>query len=703
MLKDYKTLEEIKITHEIGMLYNYLNIIENDIQSSISGNSLIQYYNLKSNGSYKNRSACPLHNGNNKTSLEFKDDKRTCQCHSSCGNMTYVQFIAKMENMTNLNEAKIFAATKFSNINLGFNSLEDYKDILRSEIKSRYNEIGSLNLKDYYDISILPDKCNKSSTITSYSKKFSSSIRSSINDTSINSNDELLSVDDNFKLKELSINTVIKELDINCIKEKGYTNYSQALITAYNSKLIKDFTQTKNELNSNEKLYEFIMMKYNITPDIIDKYELIFFEKANQPLLHYKDFTQISDRVLFPVKDHETGLIVGYQGRNTNLKLTERCKYINISDYNDNLDTDDNGKEYRKMIPLPIGNFLFNLYELKDEPLSNVWITEGIADAIKLTSLGYKSISPGQSNITEHQIQLLDRYFGKDIEINLFFDTDSHKVGQTNSIKIAYKLWQFGFKNINIIRTYAEIGKDITDCSVKLKDDNLLVIFINLWYKYAYKFIQAPNEDLDALIKTKVYNQDTALTIDPRYIKDEIEFATKYSDINEFIPLMDQEIRKNPVAKIKNGDISFIRELVLKARENSNNNDPNSTQIPKITNILPDTSAVVVEKTSNTETNSGVSFARLSPKQVFILKKRHDDETIKNIDNYLTDKQINSIIWKINTNQDFDINKYLMSSKYKETLYSKDDTINDSTHSHSSFDADLIPVDSTFCDDDAPF
>ena len=701
MNKNYQALEEKKIAHAIGMLYNYLNDIEDEIQSSITGNNLIKYYNLKS--SMGNRSACPLHNGSNKTSLEFNDAKRSCTCHSVCGTLTYVQFIAKIENMKNLNEAKIFAATKFSNISLRFNSIEDYKIILREKINERYKETGSLDLKDYFDISILPNGYNNSSTVTSYSKNSSTSKVALSNTTDIRANYTLPRFEDKFSLKELDINMVVKELDIKCLNDKGYVNYNQAILTAYKSKLIKDFTQSKDTLNSKEKLYEFIKMKYNISPDIADKYGLIYFEKARQSLLHYKDFTQISDRLLFPVKEHETGLVVGYQCRNINLKLTERCKYINISDYNDNLNTYDDEREYRSMIPLPIGNFLFNLYELKDELLSNIWITEGIADAIKLTSLGYKSISPGQSNLTEHQIQLLDRYWGKDIEINLFFDTDSHKIGQTNSIRIAYKLWQFGFKNINIIRTYAEIGKDITDCSVKLKDDTLLVTFVNLWYKYSYKFNPALNEDLNTLIKTKIYTQDTALTIDPRCIKDEIEFATKYSDITEFIPLIDQEIRKNPMPKIKNGDISFIRELVLKVKDNYINNDLYSIQKPKISNIISDNSAVVKEISSDTENNPNYSYEKLSANQVFVLKNRFNEDTIKNIDKYLTDKQINGIVWRITRNHDFDINKFLMSSDYKKTLYTKENTIKSPPPSNRNFDIELTPVDSVFSDDDAPF
>lgn len=701
MFKNYQALEEKKISYEIGMLYNYLNEIEDDIQKSITGSLLIKYYNL--NSSKSNRSNCPLHSGTNKTTLEFNDTKRSCTCHAGCGTLTYLQFIAKMEGIKNLNEAKIFAVTKFSNISLGFNSIEDYKDSLRKLIDERYKETGSLDLKEYYDISILPNGYNKSSAITSYNKKSSTQRGAIYDNATVEVIGTIPTVEDNFTLKELDINTIVKNLDIKCLNDKGYVNYNQAMLKAYKSNLIKDFTQSIDILNSKEKLYEFLKMKYNISHDIVDKYGLIYFEKANQSLLHFKDFTQLSDRVLFPVKDHETGIIVGYQGRNANLKLTERCKYINIADYKDELEIDNSGKEYRKMIPLPIGNFLFNLYELKDETIRSIWITEGIADTLKLTSLGYPSISPCQSNLTEHQIQLLDRYWGKDIEVNLFFDTDTNKVGQTNSIRIAYKLWQFGFKNINIIRTYAELGKDITDTSVKLQNDTLLIKFIELWYKDAFKFKPATNEDLDGLIKTNVYNEDTALTVDPRFIKEEIEFATKYSDINEFIPLIDKEIRKNPITKVKNGDITFIQNLVLSIKENFQEKVTDKTQPSEIDSVSLDTSVAATKMEPVVKNTSDVSFAKLSSKQVFHLKKKFDVEIIKIVDEYLTDKQINNIIWKIKSNEEFDIKKYLMSSKYKEILASHNNDIKNPASETDHLDKDLTPVYPVYPEDEMPF
>ena len=51
-----------------------------------------------------------------------------------------------------LNEAKIFATVHFAHLNLGFNSISDYKEKIRQEVMKRYEAIKSLNIKDYYDI-----------------------------------------------------------------------------------------------------------------------------------------------------------------------------------------------------------------------------------------------------------------------------------------------------------------------------------------------------------------------------------------------------------------------------------------------------------------------------------------------------------------------------------------------------------------------
>jgi DNA primase len=120
------------------------------------------------------------------------------------------------------------------------------------------------------------------------------------------------------------------------------------------------------------------------------------------------------------------------------------------------------------------------------------------------------------------------------VAINLFFDNDEHKVGQNKSIAAAYRLWQFGFRNIRIISTFKELGKDITDCSVKLRDDDTLRLFVNSLGKTSIFIYPASNEDLNALLKTGLYTENEILSIDPRNIKQIISFAETLSKYIDF-------------------------------------------------------------------------------------------------------------------------------------------------------------------------
>src|SRR5699024_10983460 len=149
-------------------------------------------------------------------------------------------------------------------------------------------------------------------------------------------------------------------------------------------------------------------------------------------------FYGLCDRVLFPIKDHQSGNIVGFQGRyvfySKEGKNSGYGKYTNLIDYGEE-ESKENGYKYYGITPLHIGYFIFNLYETKNLKPSKLWITEGIADCLKLISMGHKNaVSSIQANLTNEQVSLLKEYFGVDTEILLFFDNDNNSVGQSNSI-----------------------------------------------------------------------------------------------------------------------------------------------------------------------------------------------------------------------------------------------------------------------------
>ena len=424
---------------------------------------------------------------------------------------------------------------------------------------------------------------------------------------------------------------------------------------AKNSKLIKDFTQNADKLNSMDKLADFMSKKYNIDINTAMKYGLIYFNKDSQKHLHYSDFFMLNNRILFPVRDHETGIVVGYQCRQTDLNAPKQYKYLNVTDYEDTLMTNENGTNFRSFIPLRPGNFLFNLYELKDKgtDIKALWVTEGIADAIKLSVIGYDVVSSGQANLTDPQIYLINKYFGQDVNINLFFDNDKNNVGQSRSIAAACRLWQFGFRNVRIISAFKEMGKDITDCSVKLHDDETLKLFISLWEKQACTtFNPANNEDLNTLSKTGLYTENEILSIDPRDIKQRIGFAEMLCN---YINFKDTNYKQLTILKklcrFNEEEINILSKLWAKDYDETQNSNIPETTTKKGTNI--DTNNMQEER--SIEEN----ITNISTAQLFHLKKKFDMDLILKIDKECSKKQIGAIVGNIIKNKNFDVQDYI--------------------------------------------
>lgn len=426
--------------------------------------------------------------------------------------------------------------------------------------------------------------------------------------------------------------------------------------------------------------------KYNIDIDTALKYGLIYFDKSSQHQLYYSDFFMLNNRVLFPVRDHETGIVVGYQCRRTDLSAPRHYKYLNITDYQDNLITNENGTTYRDFVPFKVGNFLFNLYELKGKCINTLWITEGIADAIKLSSMGYDAVSLGQANLTDYQIYLIDKYFGKDVTLNLFFDNDDNKIGQNKSIAAAYRLWQFGFRNIRIINTFKEMGKDITDCSVKLHDDDMLRLFINHWEKQAYSFAPTSNEDLSALLKTGLYSESEILFIDPRDVERIISFGEMLNKYLDFKNMTYQQLKLlKKLCSFKEDEIKILLSLSTKDFLDVQNTNETEAAIKENSNTNIDS--------TQEEGNVEGSLINISKAQLFHLKKRFDIGIIKKIDNECSKKQIAAIVGNIIRNKDFDVWDYIPKneSHYSSTSIASSTNILDDGNFTPVYDDVSIP------------
>jgi DNA primase len=634
MAMNINVIIENKIKYEMGQLYNYLNEIENTyISPQITGENLVKFYNLNATYQYGHwRCVCPFHQcASNRTEFIFNDNEKSFTCFACKTSGTYLKFIALMQGFTSnaLNEAKIFAAINFTHLNLTFNSISDYKEKIKQEVIKRYEATKSLNIKDYYDISILPHE-------SAFNKVMNKAGNSSV----ININE--------YPIEPSSKKNT--ELDI----------YTQAIDDAKNSLLLHEILLNKEQFNSIDKLQDFMYKKYYISGDIIEKYGLMYFDRQNQTKLTHPNFYGLSDRVIFPIKDHKSDIVVGFHCRHALYKKEEAKskqwgKYSNILDYGE-LKTKHNGYKYYGIKPFCIGQFLFNLHEIKNTKVYKLWITEGVADCLKLISLGYtNAVSPCQSNLTDEQINLLKHYFGCEIEILVFFDNDNNNVGQCNSIQIAYKLWNSGFRNIKIVRTFPGQGKDLTDVAVEIQDDSQLQMLINLWEKNAYVFSPASEEHLNVLLNSGYYTDSEVFSIDPRDIEEEIAKVRLLKKLGQQTDLDIKELKQ-----IKN--ITSILELKT---NNSNDNTKDNVFEPAGTThiTLPSRNEVKLCKTGTSQKNE-YCFMNISDAQLYRLKQKFDIDTIIEIDEKCTREQIINMVGKIINDIAFELDEYLSPEKY---------------------------------------
>jgi DNA primase len=636
MAMNINEIIEIKIKYEMGQLYNYLNEIENTyISPQITGENLVKFYNLNATNQYGHwRCVCPFHQGaSNRTEFIFNDNEKSFTCFACKISGTYLKFIALMQGFTSnaLNEAKIFAAVHFAHLNLTFNSISDYKEKIKQEVIKRYEATKSLDIKDYYDISILPDK--SALPVNTVTRKPDNS--------SVNNKNEF-------------------PIESSSKKDAEHNIYIQATEDAKNSILLHEILLNKEQFNSIDKLQDFMHKKYYISGGIIEKYGLIYFDRQSQSKLTHPNFYGLSDRVIFPFKDHNSGIIVGLHCRHVLYKKEEGKskqwgKYSNILDYGE-LKTKDNGYQYYGIKSFSIGQFLFNLFEIKDNKITKLWITEGVADCLKLISLGYvNAVSPGQSNLTDEQINLLKHYFGCEIEIFLFFDNDNNNIGQCNSIQIAYKLWNSGFRNIKIVRTFPGQGKDLTDVAVAIQDDSQLKMLIDLWEKNAYVFSPASEEHINILLNSGYYTDSEVFSIDPRDIEEEIAKVNLLKKLGQQTGLDIKELKQ-----IKN--ITSIIELKINnANDNTNDNvfEPAST-----THITPPSRNEVELCKTNASQKTEYYFMNISDAQLYRLKQKFDIDTIKEIDEKCTREQIINMVGKIINGIPFELDEYLSPEKF---------------------------------------
>lgn len=161
-----------------------------------------------------------------------------------------------------------------------------------------------------------------------------------------------------------------------------------------------------------------------ITEDSVNKFKLGYSEKQ--------------DMVTIPVHSPE-GMAVGFVGRSVE------------------------GKEFKNTPGLPKSKLLFNLHRVKTA--TKVYVVESSFDAIRLDQVGIPAVATLGANVSNYQIELLQKYFN-----NIFVIADNDEAGGNMKNKIVEKL-ESRVTVIQLDKKYKDIG-DMTDEEIKNIDES---------------------------------------------------------------------------------------------------------------------------------------------------------------------------------------------------------------------------------------
>ena len=173
----------------------------------------------------------------------------------------------------------------------------------------------------------------------------------------------------------------------------------------------------KNVYDSNKAKSYYAYRKIN--PDSIVKFGLGYSEKQ--------------DMVTVPVHSPD-GLPVGFVGRSIE------------------------GKEFKNTPGLPKAKTLFNLHRVKTA--DRVYVVESSFDAIRLDQVGFPAVATLGSNVSNIQIELLQKYFN-----NIIVIADNDEAGGNMKDKIIEKLGS-RVSVIQLNKEYKDIG-DMLDEDIK--------------------------------------------------------------------------------------------------------------------------------------------------------------------------------------------------------------------------------------------
>ena len=116
------------------------------------------------------------------------------------------------------------------------------------------------------------------------------------------------------------------------------------------------------------------------------------------------------------------------------------------------------GKEFKNTPGLPKSKVLFNLHRVKTS--SKVYVVESSFDAIRLDQVGFPAVATLGANVSNTQIELLQKYFN-----NIIVIADNDEAGGNMKDRIAEKLGS-RVSVIQLNKQYKDIG-DMDDEAIK--------------------------------------------------------------------------------------------------------------------------------------------------------------------------------------------------------------------------------------------
>ena len=206
-----------------------------------------------------------------------------------------------------------------------------------------------------------------------------------------------------------------KETETSIEQDIDRALYKKPEFTLFDEVVLK---RLHNELLSSSRAKDYFNYR-KITKESASKFSLGYSEKQ--------------DMVTVPVHSPD-GLPIGFVGRSVE------------------------GKEFKNTPGLPKSKTLFNLHRVKSS--GKVYIVESSFDAIRLDQCGFPAVATLGSNVSNIQIELLQKYFNDIIVI-----ADNDEAGGNMKTKILEKLGS-RVSVIKLDKKYKDIG-DMDDKSIK--------------------------------------------------------------------------------------------------------------------------------------------------------------------------------------------------------------------------------------------